>query len=207
MDTEQIISVENISKSFGRKLVLRNISFSVKRSSLTGIEGENGSGKTTLLNIMAGFWKADNGNLDIKGSVGFCPQIPMLFMQLSVEENIRFFSRAYGIEKKQGHDISRNKLNELFTTFRYNEPLSQKCYRLSGGTLQKLNLIISLLHDPDILLLDEPYAAFDWETYKAFWNYSIDLKKQGKAVVIISHIVYDRDNFDRILTLEEGGIS
>lgn len=199
-----MISARNISKSYGSARVLDDISFDVEKGVLLGIEGENGSGKSTLLNILARYRKADSGNLVIRGSTGFCPQEPMLFMNLTVGENIRFFSRAYGIRGRGEPGASSVRLDELFRVFNFSDPLSKMCSKLSGGTLQKLNLIVALLHDPDILFLDEPYSAFDWETYLAFWNYSDRLKEEGKTLVIISHILYAREKLDRIRTLKNG---
>jgi len=204
MPERTVISAANICKSFGRNTVLNDISFDIEKGILLGIEGENGSGKSTLLNILARFWKADSGTLKIDGRTGFCPQNPMLFLNLTVEENINFFKQAYGIRKMILPDSHINRLEELLQVFNFSEPLSKQCSKLSGGTLQKLNLIIALLHDPDILLLDEPYAAFDWETYLSFWKFSERLRNEGKTLIIISHIIYDREKLDKIRTLRKG---
>jgi len=75
---------------------------------------------------------------------------------------------------------------------------------LSGGTQQKLNLALALLHDPQLLILDEPYAGFDWETYLQFWNVATDLRASGKGIIIVSHLIYDRSQFDVLCTLEHG---
>ncbi|MFA6128169.1 MAG: ABC transporter ATP-binding protein [Bacteroidales bacterium] len=204
MAEHTIITARNISKSFGSNHVLNDLSFEVERGIVLGIEGENGSGKSTLLNILARYWKADSGSLVINGRIGFCPQSPMLFVHLTVEENLSFFKQAYGMGKNRVTDHRIARLDELLRTFNFPEPLSKKCSKLSGGTLQKLNLIIALMNDPDILLLDEPYASFDWETYLSFWKFSENLRNEGKTLIIISHIIYAREKLDRIWTLRRG---
>ena len=78
---------------------------------------------------------------------------------------------------------------------------------LSGGTRQKLNLTLALLHDPDVLLLDEPYQGFDWETYLRFWDVVSDLRTRGKAVVIITHLVFEQDRFDVLANLAGGRLT
>ncbi len=82
--------------------------------------------------------------------------------------------------------------------------LDYRVEELSGGTRQKLNLSLALMHDPDLLLLDEPYAGFDWETYTRFWEMSAGLRDGGMAIVIVSHLISERDRLDRIYELREG---
>ena len=72
--------------------------------------------------------------------------------------------------------------------------------------MQKINLALALIHDPDILLLDEPFAAFDWDTYLRFWDYAQKLKQKGKTIFIVSHLIYDRQNMDEILKIEKGRV-
>jgi ABC-2 type transport system ATP-binding protein len=201
---DPILSAHNIYKTFGRNLVLKGINLDLFRGKLYGITGENGSGKTTILNILAGFRKADKGNLHINCKIGFCPQEPYIFSNLSVIENINLFSYAYGLKEKgsQPGYIEHRKM--LFETFNLSGYEKKICSKLSEGTRQKLNLIISLLHDPDLILLDEPYSALDWDTYSRFWNYSANLKGQGKTILMVSHLIYDKNKMDKIWELNNG---
>jgi ABC-type multidrug transport system ATPase subunit len=100
----------------------------------------------------------------------------VLFLNLAVEENIKFFGQAYGLRKVIDPGASMDKPEVLPQVFNFSEPMSQKCSKLSGGTVQKLNLILALLYNPDILLHDEPYSAFDWENCLSFWRYSERLR-------------------------------
>jgi len=92
----------------------------------------------------------------------------------------------------------------LFETFNFSGNEEKIFSELSEGTKQKLNLIISLLHDPDLLLLDEPYSALDWDTYQRFWNFSGKLKEQGKTILIVCHLIYDRSRMDKIWGINNG---
>jgi ABC-type multidrug transport system ATPase subunit len=101
-------------------------------------------------------------------------------------------------------DDVRDSRDRLADRLDFEEFLDYQVRHLSGGNRQKVNLGVSLLCDPDVLLLDEPYTGFDWETYLAFWELTEDLRDRGTAVVIISHLVSERERFDRILELSEG---
>jgi ABC-2 type transport system ATP-binding protein len=195
-----ILSAVNIKKSFGKKNVLNGISFELVSGKLYGIVGENGSGKSTLLKVLVGQWKADSGAVKISGRIGYCPQKPLLFPQLTVAEHFKYFSAAYGLDKIEEKKNSEYLLNH----FNFTKTLKDKVSNLSGGTQQKLNLSIALLHEPDLLILDEPYNGFDWETYLRFWDYTDIMLKRGCAVLIVTHLLNEKDRFDRIYKLKNG---
>ncbi|HBC77674.1 MAG TPA: ABC transporter [Bacteroidales bacterium] len=201
-----ILTANSICKSFGGKAVLKGINIELFRGKFYGLVGENGSGKTTMLNILAGFWKANTGTVEINCRTGFCPQEPYLFSNLTVAENITLFSLAYGLNRKeylQKYEEHRKILLETFNLKGYEKSI---CSKLSEGTRQKLNLVISLLHDPDLLLLDEPYSSLDWDTYLRFWDYSGKLKQKGKTLLIVSHFIYDKSRMDKIWELSNGDL-
>lgn len=198
-----ILKVENIAKSFGRNKVLKNVSFEMDAASLYGIVGENGSGKSTLLKIIVGEWKHDHGTISVSGRLGYCPQNTLLFSQLTVDEHFRYFAAAYGIEKTESTD--RSEL--LMDYFNFRKYRKEKIAHLSGGTQQKLNLAIALLHRPKLLILDEPYSGFDWDTYSRFWNYTNQLRSEGCAILVVTHLLTEKERFDRIFNLEQGELT
>lgn len=102
------LEVRNVHKRFGRLQVLRGVDFKVSRGEIVGITGENGSGKSTLLKIIVGLLPSDQGEVILHGSFGYCPQDPLLFDDLTMEENIEYFSTAYGLDQKEG--ISREMI-------------------------------------------------------------------------------------------------
>jgi ABC-type multidrug transport system ATPase subunit len=195
-----ILEVSNIAKSFRQNKVLKDVSFKMESGSLWGIVGENGSGKSTLLKIIVGEWKANVGNVWVNGKLGYCPQKAILFPQLTVEEHFNYFSSAYGIKKTE---LSRRS-EELLNHFNYVKYHKEKVAMLSGGTQQKLNLSLALLHKPDLLILDEPYNGFDWDTYLRFWDYTNQLQENDCSILIVTHFLSEKERFDQLFSLENG---
>ncbi len=198
-----ILKVENIGKSFGKNKVLKNVSFEMDPSLLYGIVGENGSGKSTLLKIIVGEWKPDKGNISVAGRIGYCPQNVLLFSHLTVDENMRYFAAAYNIEKLEF--ISRSE--SLMDYFNFKKFRKERVVNLSGGTQQKINLAIALLHRPQLLILDEPYNGFDWDTYQRFWIYANQLREEGCAILVVAHLITEKERFDRVFNLTEGELT
>jgi ABC-2 type transport system ATP-binding protein len=172
-----LLALSDIQKRFRKLEVLRGASLSVEPGEIVGLTGENGSGKSTLLNIAVGLLAPDGGEIRLEGSRGFCPQEPVLYQSLSMEENIAYFAAGYGLEANYAKTRSAELIERLGTRHHTGKRVSS----LSGGTKQKVNLIISLLHDPDVVILDEPYQGFDYESYIAFWDLAAELKRPARA--------------------------
>jgi ABC-type multidrug transport system ATPase subunit len=195
-----LLSVQNIAKAYGRfrrHQVLREISFTVAPGALVGIVGENGAGKSTLLKILAGELRPDRGHVELEGALGYCPQEVILNDTLTVAQHLDYFAAAYGIR-----DLRR--ADELVNRLAYSRYRRATVATLSGGTRQKLNLTLALMHDPRVLLLDEPYQGFDWETYLRFWDLAAELRARGCGVLIISHLLFDQQRFDALYQLRDG---
>ena len=195
-----ILSVRDVCKSYGRKKVLRGGILQAHAGEIVCIVGENGSGKSTLLKIIIGALKPDGGFVQRPGKVGYCPQEALLYSYLTVAEHFRLFGAAYGLSRQ----TAQQRGQEFMQRFAYQAYRDVRVHQLSGGTRQKLNLSLALLHDPPLLLLDEPYAGFDWETYQGFLRYAEQMRHQGKCLVMVSHLVYDRQRFDAVYHLHEG---
>jgi ABC-2 type transport system ATP-binding protein len=196
------LQVDTVRKSFGRREVLRGASFDVGAGEIVAIVGENGAGKSTLLRIVAGLLDADSGAVRVDGRAGYCDQNAQVFPDLTVEEHFRYFARAYDLD-----DRWRANAAALLSRFAFEPYAAMRVSHLSSGTVQKLHLALSLLHGPDLLILDEPYVAFDWQTYLRFWELAAELRNAGVAVLVVSHIAYERHRFDRILELREGVVA
>jgi ABC-2 type transport system ATP-binding protein len=193
------LAARGIRKSFGRRQVLAGLDLDVAPGELVAVVGENGTGKTTLLRILAGDLRPDAGTVAIGGRPGYCPQKVVLDEALTVEQHVRYFQAAYGIG-------STARADELIERLGYTACRGQRAGTLSGGTKQKLSLTLALMHDPAVLLLDEPYQGFDWQTYLAFWDLAGELRAAGTATVVISHLVFEQERFDRICHLAGGRI-
>jgi ABC-2 type transport system ATP-binding protein len=201
---EHTIEAQHISKSFGRRGVLKDVTFGIRQGEIVGIAGENGAGKTTLLKILIGLLAPTAGEVTIKGRAGYCPQEMLVFETLTVRENFRLFAAAYGLDQTKRAVPWEQARNELLERFRFSQYEKTLVSHLSGGAKQKLNLALALLHSPDVLILDEPYSGFDWETYLHFWEFASELRSQGRSVLIVSHFVYDRSKLDLFFELSDG---
>jgi ABC-2 type transport system ATP-binding protein len=205
-----VLRVEDVEKSFHRGIwplrrtieVLKGASLEVQAGELVGLVGENGSGKSTLMQIVVGLLKRDGGDVQRPERLGYCPQVPMLWEKLTVDEHFELFARAYGLDDEQREQSVTGLLDELhFAKYR-----SYRIEELSGGTRQKLNLALSLMHEPELLLLDEPYSGFDWETYLRFWEMSGRRRDAGMGILIVSHLLAERERLDRMYELCEGRV-
>jgi ABC-type multidrug transport system ATPase subunit len=192
-----LLEARNVRKSYGRHEVLRGVDLAAGPGQLVAVVGENGAGKSTLLKILAGTLAADSGTVALAGTLGYCPQDPVLNDNLTVEQHLRYFAAA-------GRLPSLDRAGDLAAQLRYAQYRQETAGALSDGTRQKLNLTLALMHDPDVLLLDEPYQGFDWETYLRFWDLAAGLRARGKAIVIITHLVFEQDRFDLIADLSGG---
>jgi ABC-type multidrug transport system ATPase subunit len=208
MDAGPMLVASGIAKSYRRGGLLRRRSLPVlidadielHRAEIVGLVGENGSGKSTLLKILIGSLHRDRGTLERNGSIGYCPQESVLYERLTPDEHFELFGYAYNLEQA-AMERARDEILEVldFAPHRH-----ARVEELSGGTRAKLSLGLALLADPDILLLDEPYAGFDWDTYLRFWDLAAHRKQAGRAVLIVSHFAADAERFDRIVHLENG---
>jgi ABC-2 type transport system ATP-binding protein len=203
-----VLRVEGLEKSFRRGLpprrrridVLSGASLMVCSGELVGLVGENGSGKSTLMQIVVGLLGRDGGAVGRRGRLGYCPQVPMLWDKLTVDEHFRLFARAYGLDD----DARDRAVADLLAELRFERYRRYRVEELSGGTRQKLNLALALIHQPQLLLLDEPYSGFDWETYVRFWEMADRRRVGGMGILIVSHFLSERDRLDRVYELKDG---
>jgi ABC-type multidrug transport system ATPase subunit len=172
----------------------------VRPGELVGLVGENGSGKSTLMQGIVGLLSRDAGTLSTPGRLGYCPQQPLLWDKLTVAEHFELFAQAYELDDVTAATSRDGLLDELgFATY-----LDYRVEALSGGTRQKLNLALALLHEPQLLLLDEPYSGFDWETYLRFWEMAERRRADGMGILIVSHLLAERERLTRIYELRNG---
>jgi ABC-2 type transport system ATP-binding protein len=205
-----VLRVSGVDKSFHRGIwphrrtipVLNGACLEIGAGELVGLVGENGSGKSTLMQIIVGLLKRDAGEIERPARLGYCPQVPMLWEKLTVDEHFALFTRAYGLAENEASRSVDALVDELdFARYR-----GYRIEELSGGTRQKLNLALALMHEPELLLLDEPYSGFDWETYVRFWQMSERRRDAGMAILIVSHLLAERERLDRMFEIRDGRV-
>lgn len=205
-----VLRVEGVFKSFHRGIpplrrtipVLQGASLEVRAGELVGLVGENGSGKSTLMQIIVGLLGRDAGTVERPARLGYCPQTPMVWEKLTIDEHFELFARAYGLDDEAAESAKGDLVEELD----FGRYLSYRVEELSGGTRQKLNLALSLMHEPELLLLDEPYSGFDWETYLKFWEMSERRRDAGMGILIVSHLLAERRRLERMYELCDGRV-
>ena len=152
--TENVLEARQVRKAYRGHQVLRGVDLAVRPGQLVAVVGENGAGKSTLLKILSGTLAADGGEVRLGGRLGYCPQDPVLNDSLTVAQHLRYFAAA---RRLPGLD----RAEELVSRLGYEEARGQVAGELSGGTRQKLNLTLALLHDPGVLLLDPGVLLLD----------------------------------------------
>lgn len=191
------MQVQGLHHAYRRRAVLHGIDLDLPPGVLAGIVGENGAGKSTLLKIISGELRPTRGTVTHRGRFGYCPQDVVLNDALTVRQHLEFFKTAYGLDHLQ-------RAEEIMAALRFTEYADTRTGVLSGGTRQKLNLTLALMHDPQVLLLDEPYQGFDWDTYQRFWDLAAQLRDRGRSVLVVSHLAYDAERLDRLYRLDAG---
>jgi ABC-2 type transport system ATP-binding protein len=196
------IAAAGISKRYGRREALRDVSFEAAPGEVVAVIGPNGAGKTTLLSIVAGIQPATAGTVSRPPrDVGLVPQHPAVYTKLSVAENLRLFAR---LERAADPDAAvRGMLEQTGLADRAGDELG----RLSGGNRQRVNIAVGLLADPPVLLLDEPSSSLDPRQRERLWEFIGGLAARGRAVVFSTHNVGEADRYaDRLLVLADGEV-
>ncbi len=192
-----LLEATGVTKSFGRRSVLLGAYLEVHAGEVVAIVGENGAGKTTLLRICAGLVAPDSGMVRRAARVGYCPQQPGLVDLLTANQHLVLFGRALGLDRAAALRSGREMLESL------GFPVGDTAVvrDLSGGTRQKLNLALALLGAPTVLLLDEPYQGFDRGSYVDFWQHVDAWRHEGRAVVVVTHLLAELQRVDRVVDL------
>jgi ABC-2 type transport system ATP-binding protein len=196
------IAAAGISKRYGRRDALRDVSFEAAPGEVVAVIGPNGAGKTTLLSILAGIQPPTAGTVSRPPrEVGWVPQHPAVYAKLSVAENLRLFAR---LERVADPDAAvRLMLAETGLADRAGDELA----RLSGGNRQRVNIAVGLLADPPVLLLDEPSSSLDPRQRERLWEFVGGLAARGRAVVFSTHNVGEAERYaDRVLVLADGEV-
>ncbi|MFD7019865.1 ATP-binding cassette domain-containing protein [Streptomyces sp. NPDC059928] len=191
------LHLSGVHKAYGRRPVLRGADLTIAPGMLAGVVGENGSGKSTLLRIAVGQLTPDRGTIQCASAPGYCPQQAVVNDMLTVSQHLRLFQVAYRLPELR-------YAWELVDQFGFHSERRTRAGELSGGTRQKLNLTLALMHDPPLLVLDEPYQGFDWDTHQRFWDLAARLRSRGRSVVVVSHILHDLQHFDAVHHLRDG---
>lgn len=210
----EVLKLEHVSKSFGSKDVLKDINFSVNSGEIIGYIGSNGAGKTTTIKIILGliddyqgdvfiFGEKVKGQSEYKKRIGYVPEVSDMYDNLTAQEYLSFIGMLYGI----GEDKAVKKGKEMMSVFGIDDAINGRIHTFSKGMRQKLSIITGMIHNPDILFLDEPLGGIDANSVLVFKEVLKNLKEEGKTIFYSSHILEVVEKLsDRILLINEGEI-
>ena len=213
-DTDRIISVHNLTRRFGDFVAVRGIDFEVRRGEIFGLLGANGAGKSTTFRMLCGLLPASDGQLSVAGvnlrkaaakaraRIGYMAQRFALYGVLTVQQNLQFFARSYGLNRKRQRDQIAWAIREFDLT----ELLDDEAGNLPLGYKQRLAMACALMHEPDILFLDEPTSGVDPLERRAFWNRINALADRGVTIMVTTHFMDEAEYCDRLVIMSQGSI-
>ena len=216
--SKPVLKITGISKSYGHRLVLKKINFELHKSEIFGVLGPNGCGKTTIFNSIMGICRIKEGNIFVnnikinnlpiheratKFRIGYIPQNSAVFLGLTCEENIRAIAEVKIKEKS----LQENKIQELLSDFNLEYLKNIKAINLSGGEKKRLCISMALVSNPQILLMDEPFAALDLITIDMIKKIIVSLQKKLISVIVTDHNAKDLMNVsDRCIIISNGEV-
>ncbi|WP_088008968.1 ABC transporter ATP-binding protein [Indiicoccus explosivorum] len=205
-----MIEVADYSQSFGKKEVLRDVSFTIHKGEIVGLLGPSGSGKTTLIKSIIGMQRPTGGTISVMGetqptlavskSIGYMAQADALYGDLSARGNLRYFGKLYGLKKKE----LAERVEEVLRFTDLTADASRPVHLFSGGMKRRLSLAIALIHEPPLLLLDEPTVGIDPKLKRVFWQEFEELRAKGVTIVVTTHIMDEAERCDRLLLIQDG---
>jgi ABC-2 type transport system ATP-binding protein len=209
----EILAVRDIRKTFGKVRAVDGVSFTVRRGTITGLLGRNGAGKTTTIRMITGIFLPDSGAIEwlggqVAGSgyrdhIGYLPEERGLYKQMKIVELLLFLAEIKGCRGSQ----VRSKIDHWLERFELTDKRNAKVEELSKGNQQKVQLIGTLLHDPDLIILDEPQSGLDPVNMVLVRNLLNDLRQEGKTILLSTHMMAEAEKMaDEIVLIHEGQV-
>ena len=209
-----MVKAENLTKRYGDIAALNDVSFEVQRGETFGLLGPNGAGKTTTIQVLCGLLKpdsgvvtldgrADPGLIDVRLSLGVVPQTLAIYEELSAEQNLHFFGRLYGLRGRQ----LKQRVDSCLEIAGLQERSKERVSKYSGGMKRRLNMVCCLLHEPPILLLDEPTVGVDPQSRNLIFDTIEAMKEQGRTIIYTTHYIEEAQRLcERVAILDHGRI-
>jgi ABC-2 type transport system ATP-binding protein len=208
---DYMIEAIDLTKKFEDLMAVDGLNIGIKKGEVFGFLGPNGAGKTTSIKMMVGLLQPTSGKVIVngtdvksieKGTIGMCPQELMLWDHLTCKESLNLMADMYEVPKKIRDQRVQKLLDDLFLTEKADTVVS----KLSGGMKRRLNLALAVIHEPEIVVLDEPSEGLDPQSRRVLWNYIRAMRdEEGKTVILTTHIMDEADQLsDRIAIIDHG---
>ncbi|GIP26934.1 ABC transporter ATP-binding protein [Paenibacillus sp. J23TS9] len=210
---EITVKLQQVSKSFGKKTVLSEVNLNIGKGQIYGMIGPSGAGKTTLVKMIVGMDTPNEGlvevlntkmpNLSMLQQIGYMAQSDALYNELTGGENLRFFASMF----KMGKEEQKQRISYAAGLVNLTHELGKKVSAYSGGMKRRLSLAIALIHDPSVLILDEPTVGIDPELRQSIWNELMRLKNsEHKTIIVTTHVMDEADKCDMLAMVRDGRI-
>lgn len=205
-----MLKIENLQKAYGDRQVLKDLTFQIPPGDVYGLLGANGAGKTTTINLICNLLKADRGSILVcdrpvsnrtKKLIGIAPQENLLYKTLTCEENLDFFARVYGLN----HRDRLRRIEYCLQSVNLLDRAKSPAETLSGGMQRRLNIAIALVHQPKLLILDEPTTGLDIEARYEIWELIRSLKHQGMTVLLTTHFLDEAERLCQTIGILKNG--
>ncbi len=205
-----MLNIEKLNKSYGKRQVLQDLTLHIQHGEIYGLLGPNGAGKTTTINILCNLLTSDRGTIKINGQpvseatkklIGVAPQENLLYKTLSCEENLNFYARIYGLNAQQRRQQVQVSLAAVNLSDRAKSPVET----LSGGMQRRLNIAVALVHQPKLVILDEPTTGLDIEARYEIWDLIRRLKSQGITILLTTHLLDEAERLCERIGILKGG--
>jgi ABC-2 type transport system ATP-binding protein len=207
------ITIDRLTKKFEDVTAVDDLNLSIERGELFGLLGPNGAGKTTTINILCGLLEPTSGAISVGGYdvqketekvkelIGVCPQDTATYPYLTGRENVELFGNLYAMPKEK---LKKNT-DELLEKLSLTQDTNRRLGKYSGGMKRRINLIMALVHDPEIAFLDEPTVAMDPQSRHAVWDFIRELKKRGKTIILTTHYMEEAEELcDQVGIIDHG---
>ncbi|MDZ5471731.1 ABC transporter ATP-binding protein [Bacillus sp. 31A1R] len=205
-----LVSIKDVSKAFGTQQVLVNINLDIFKGEIFGLLGPSGAGKTTLVKQLVGLDLPTSGenylfqqkvpSLKLIERVGYMAQSDALYGELSAKENLEFFASLYGLTGRK----RKERMDTVMRVVELTEHMNKLISNYSGGMKRRLSLAIALLHEPELLILDEPTVGIDPVLRKSIWDAFYELKKEGTTIIVTTHVMDEAEKCDRLGMIRDG---
>ena len=211
MTSAPAVDIKGVTFNYGRLKALDNLSLQIPRGASFGLLGPNGAGKTTLIRMLAGLLTPHSGSVTILGKTpsrrtalltGYMPQLHSLYNELSIQQNVSFFASIYGLKGKE----KQTRIEAIIRLVELWDRRKDSVQNLSGGMRQRVSLACAIVHNPPLLLLDEPTVGLDPELRASFWEYFARLTHEGATLVISSHTMDDAAHCDELAFIRSGRV-
>ncbi|UOQ43852.1 ABC transporter ATP-binding protein [Halobacillus salinarum] len=209
---EAVVQLKNISHQFDERWIINDIDMEVTRGEIFGLLGPSGAGKTTLVKMMTGILTPTQGEVFVHGEkmpslnqmkqYGFMAQSDALYQELTARENLDFFASIYHMDKKK----KKKRIEEVMDMVDLLQDLDKVVENYSGGMKRRLSLAIALIHQPDLIILDEPTVGIDPVLRQSIWNELNHLRDAGVTIIVTTHVMDEAEKCDRLAMLRNGKV-